>query len=491
MASFPFILQAHQGNHQVELVYNGQQLEFDGLNLDEPKQSSSCLPCGPSSASAGGHRIIKTTEILNIDIEHENSLVIAVASAKNGPTKESVLERLVFQVRDKANAIQWQSNVLSHVYKDIKRGRHFKVLVNPFGGQGHAKKLWETIAEPIFTAAGCTYDLTYTTHRYHAKEIARDLNIRLYDAVVSVSGDGVLHEVINGLMERPDAIAAHKLPIGAIPGGSGNALSYSLLGEDHGSHVTNAVLGIIKGRAMPVDLCSVTQGQNRYFSFVLQSFGLVADVDLGTEDMRWMGEARFTVAAVGKLLSQQTYPCELSYIPVETNVDKIRAEYNYRRQQSVVWADQTHDELDQSHPTIVDRFGGVNAQLNKSDGWVTDSEDVITAVGAKLPWISKGMLLNPASTPNDGLIDLIVFPKGTGRINGIQVMLGTETGEHIYHDKVRYMKVKAFRLTPKNASGFISMDGEHTPYSPYQVEAHGGLISVLSIEGRYARSMRE
>jgi sphingosine kinase len=53
------------------------------------------------------------------------------------------------------------------------------------------------------------------------------------------------------------------------------------------------------------------------------------------------------------------------------------------------------------------------------------------------------------------------------------------------------MKVKAFRLTPKNTSGYISMDGEHTPYTPYQVEAHRGLISVLSIEGRYARSMRE
>jgi diacylglycerol kinase family enzyme len=63
------------------------------------------------------------------------------------------------------------------------------------------------------------YASSDTTHRYHAKEIARDLNIRLYDAVVSVSGDGVLHEVINGLMERPDAIIAHKLPVGAIPGG--------------------------------------------------------------------------------------------------------------------------------------------------------------------------------------------------------------------------------------------------------------------------------
>lgn len=59
-----------------------------------------------------------------------------------------------------------------------------------------------------------------TTHRYHAKEIAKELDIRKYDAVCSVSGDGVLHEVINGFMERPDAVLAHKLPLGAIPGGN-------------------------------------------------------------------------------------------------------------------------------------------------------------------------------------------------------------------------------------------------------------------------------
>ncbi|KAF9919849.1 sphinganine kinase lcb4 [Linnemannia zychae] len=471
MASFPFILQAHQGPHQTQLVYNGQHLEFDGLE--------------------GCRRNIKTVEILNVTIENETKLVIAVATPKNGPTKESVLEHIEFQIKDKAGAVQWRDNVLSHVYKDIKRGRHFKVLVNPFGGQGHAKRIWETTAEPMFKAAGCTYDLTYTTHRYHAMEIAKNLNIRLYDAVVSVSGDGVLHEVINGLMARPDAVIAHKLPVGPIPGGSGNALSFSLLGEAHGNHVTNAVLGVIKGRAMPVDLCSVTQGDERFFSFVLQSFGLVADVDLGTENMRWMGEARFTVAAVGKLVSQQTYGCDISYIPQETDVAKIHAAHNCQRQQPIIWANQSHDELDQDHGTIIDRYGGVNAPLSQEDGWVTESSNVITAVGAKLPWISKGMITHPAALPNDGLIDLLIFPEDTGRLNGIQIMIGTETGEHIYHHKVRYMKVKAFRLTPKGTSGYISMDGEHTPYAPYQVEAHRGLISVLSIDGNYARSMSE
>jgi len=242
---------------------------------------------------------------------------------------------------------------------------------------------------------------------------------------------------------------------------------------------------------MPVDLCSVTQGDSRFFSFVLQSFGLIADVDLGSEHLRWMGEARFTVSAVGKLLSQATYPCELAYIPEETSIEKIRGQYNERRSQPVVWADQTHDEMDTEHTTIVDRFGRVTDPIKESDGWVVEKDHYITVVGAKLPWISKGSVSHPAAQPNDGLIDLLVFPKNIGRGAGLQVMIGVETGEHVYHSKVRYMKVKAFRISPQAQSGYISMDGEHTPYAPYQVEAHRGLISVLSIDGRYARSMKE
>ncbi|KAG0297964.1 sphinganine kinase lcb4, partial [Dissophora globulifera] len=238
MSSFPFNLIVHEGSHQVELNYNGQQLEFETSDVEDSNQSSGCLPCGPSTAS--GFRSIKTIEILNIKIEQEFSLVISTCVSKKGLKHEAELEIFDFQIKDQALASQWATNVLNHVYKDVKRARHYKVLVNPFGGQGHAKRIWENTAEPLFRAAGCTYDLTYTTHRFHAKEIAKDLDIRKYDAIVSVSGDGVLHEVINGLMERPDAVVAHKLPLGAIPGGSGNALSFSLLGEDHGSHVANA-----------------------------------------------------------------------------------------------------------------------------------------------------------------------------------------------------------------------------------------------------------
>lgn len=44
---------------------------------------------------------------------------------------------------------------------------------------------------------------------------------------------------------------------------------------------------------MKVDVFSVTQGGKRSISFMSQSLGLMADLDIGTENLRWMGDARF------------------------------------------------------------------------------------------------------------------------------------------------------------------------------------------------------
>lgn len=51
-----------------------------------------------------------------------------------------------------------------------------------------------------------------------------------WDSIVFVSGDGLLHEIINGLMLRNDwNLVKHKITVGGIPGGTGNGLIKSLL----------------------------------------------------------------------------------------------------------------------------------------------------------------------------------------------------------------------------------------------------------------------
>lgn len=44
-----------------------------------------------------------------------------------------------------------------------------------------------------------------------------------------------------------------------------------------------------KGRPMHIDLMSVTQNGQRSYSFMSQTVGLFADLDLGTEWMRCLG----------------------------------------------------------------------------------------------------------------------------------------------------------------------------------------------------------
>ena len=70
-----------------------------------------------------------------------------------------------------------------------------------------------------------------TTKHGHAFDIAKALDVN-YDAIVTVSGDGLIHEVMNGFAHHKDPRRAFAIPIAPIPTGSGNALSLNLLGSE-------------------------------------------------------------------------------------------------------------------------------------------------------------------------------------------------------------------------------------------------------------------
>jgi sphingosine kinase len=59
-----------------------------------------------------------------------------------------------------------------------------------------------------------------------------------YDAVVSVSGDGMIHEILNGFAEHKNPKKALSIPIAPVPTGSGNGLAINILGRDVSDHYT-------------------------------------------------------------------------------------------------------------------------------------------------------------------------------------------------------------------------------------------------------------
>lgn len=77
-----------------------------------------------------------------------------------------------------------------------------------------------------------------------------------FDGIVTVSGDGLLHEVVNGLMKRKDWLEIRdKVTIGGIPGGTGNGLIKALLhNQNENSGIHEAAYLIIRGRRSFMDL---------------------------------------------------------------------------------------------------------------------------------------------------------------------------------------------------------------------------------------------
>lgn len=222
----------------------------------------------------------------------------------------------------------WIAKLLDRAYGESQKRKRAKVLLNPHAGKGSAVKWWTRDIEPILHAAHCVIDVHTTTSQGEAVTIAEKLDIEAYDMVVSCSGDGLPHEVFNGLGKRPDARRAlAKIAVVQMPCGSGNAMSCNLTGS---ASPSLAALATVKGIMTPLDLISITQGSTRTLSFLSQSVGIVAESDLGTEHIRWLGQARFTYGFLTRLLKKRVYPCDIAVkVVIE---DKAAIKEHYRRE---------------------------------------------------------------------------------------------------------------------------------------------------------------
>jgi len=78
--------------------------------------------------------------------------------------------------------------------------RKILILINPISGRGLALRNW-TKAKPMVDLGHLEVTLRHTEYQNHAQEIVRDqLKIGDYDGITTVSGDGLIFEIINGIM---------------------------------------------------------------------------------------------------------------------------------------------------------------------------------------------------------------------------------------------------------------------------------------------------
>ena len=315
-------------------------------------------------------------------------------------------------------------------------------------------------------------------------EIAEKMDANAYDVVASCSGDGLPHEVFNGLAKKPDATRAlANVAVVQLPCGTGNAMSWNLNGTDSTSI---AALCTVKGIRTPLDLVSVTQGEKRTLSFLSQSVGVVADVDLGTEHIRWMGSARFTYGFFMRIMKKTMYPCDLA-VKIDIPTKGAIKEHYRRELDNHASIEDRRDvsspfdqDQDQGLPPLV--YGTVSSPMPKEFTSIPSTR-LGNFYAGNMALMAPGANFFPATLPSDGHLDLVTVDGDISRVNAIKCFLSVENGNFFDIPDVNYKKISAYRITPHKKEGYISIDGERVPFEGFQAEVHRGLGTVLSRDG--------
>ncbi|KAK0383068.1 hypothetical protein NLU13_8983 [Sarocladium strictum] len=473
---------------KVTLTIGEKSLILSGV---APKKSRNS--CAPLSAGSDSKVTVPFYNILWAEATN-GTVVIDYAFAKSSTTLEP--RKYTFQTTqgDGSPAAQpspetFASIIMSRAYgRSLKQKRAY-VLVNPNSGPGNAVRMWEKEARPIFEAARMAIDTVILKVGGEATDLTEKMDLDRYDTVIACSGDGTPYEIFNGLAKRPDARRAlGKIAVSHVPCGSGNAMSNNWNGSNHPGP---AALAITKGIITPVDLSSITQGDRRVVSVLTQAVGIMAEADLMTEHMRWLGNKRFDVGLLQRVFAKKCYPCDLALKVEVEGKDEVKAFYKRwkdsngsGREMDVKTVDgYEEDDKGEGLPRL--RYGTVNDPL--PEGWELVRYDTIgNFYCGNLPFVTEKASFFPAALPSDGCQDLITIPGTLPVHKAAQALISTESPNFFDNPNVTYRKISAYRIIPRDQpEGCISIDGESIPFEPYQLEVHRGLARVLTKNGRF------
>ncbi|KAK2609066.1 sphinganine kinase lcb4 [Conoideocrella luteorostrata] len=484
----------HVSTHGTQLsVRGGKTLSVsvgdNALKLYEPAPKDRLRSaCRSIVTGSSGMRLIPLYNVLWLEISNKRLVIDYAAQLSKTSIK---LETWTFDLADKTEPLdeyqpeQFVSNVLKRAYSGSQLRKRAYVLINPHAGPGGAMRKWYNDVEPLFRAARMELDVVVLQKGGEAEELAEKADIDKYDTIMACSGDGTPHEIFNGLAKRSDAVhALSRIAVSHIPCGSGNAMSCNLYGTYRPSF---AALAIIKGHVTSLDLASVTQGHRRYVSFLSQSLGIVAESDLGTENLRWIGSSRFELGILMRIFRRRCYPCDLAVKVEISDKQDIRAYYKQHT------ADIDSNDIPLINATVNGdskglpklKYGTVQDAL--PEGWEQVKYDKIgNFYCGNMAYMAPDAKFFSAALASDGCMDLVTVNGDLSPITATKLLYSVENGKFFDNAHVQYKKISAYRITPRDQKdGFISIDGERVPFEPFQAEIHQGLGRVISKRGQY------
>jgi sphingosine kinase len=286
------------------------------------------------------------------------------------------------------------------------------LLINPHSGTGQSLE-------------AAAYIKSKLSERFEIEDVVSEyigffalflkkLDLNNYQNIIVVGGDGTMHDVVNGLAEKQNVP-----PILLFPCGSGNALNHDIdcLSWD------KALSNLERGQTQKIDILQLNfPTKPTAYAFNIVGWGLVADINRQAESLRWLGTARYTVAAVIGILKNPTFS-------------------------GIVKVDDIVFEGD---------FCFVLACNTKHTG--------------------KAMKMAPLADLSDGLMDILVV-KRQPFYKLLQLFPQIFSGSHINSPLLTYLKVRSFSIETQPQD--LNIDGEIKHQPPLSVSVLPQALTMI------------
>ena len=244
-------------------------------------------------------------------------------------------------------------------------------------------------------------DISYTLYPTHAIELAEEAANRC-DAILSIGGDGTLHEVVNGVMQADNI----KVPILCIPFGTGNDFCRT---QNYAFNADKILYALENPKILPIDVIEVMSKSSKHYSIN------VCDIGLGG----------YTTDVLNRLRSRG-----------------LKFGLTYKMASIIgLW---------QYKPKTV----GISI-----DGGARYEDQVLMLVVCNSSAFGNGYIIHPSADVQDGKMSVVIFNKVTIKDYLLQYKK-LKRGQFIQHPQVKYVDCTSIKIDSCETLPY-EMDGEY------------------------------
>jgi diacylglycerol kinase (ATP) len=278
------------------------------------------------------------------------------------------------------------------------------VIINPTSGNGSSKRKWPRI-KALLNAEYFDFDYAFTEYENHSISLVQIAVKQGFKKIISVGGDGTLHNIINGI-QRQNSVNSSDIQIGVIPIGTGNdwIKTYNIP-----VHIEKAISVIKRGVLRQQDLGKI--------EFIDQK-----QESIYFNNLAGVGFDGFVVSKVGKYKNLGA----IAYL-----IGAIAGLFSFKNFSSTITLNETE---------IRTKSLMVLAGLCKYSG--------------------GGMQLTKDPNPYDGLFDVSIA-KDLSKFDILKNLSNLFNGKIVEHSKVENYKVSELSIIiDSKVKPFIQADGE-------------------------------